>query len=157
MNRKNGNGPNAKGENWPKFLKEMQALAPALKTLSTPGNRIEARALGVHNVHEYIEQKIEDLAEVERFRNHTVNTWFDDQIQKLAPRAFAHAKRTGKLWLFKLLGYSMRVKEGYEIVGGEQAATTTALIYRFWILKAGQRFIWGQEKPKRRKSRIIKP
>lgn len=158
VSKRNGNGVNAKGENYPKFLKEMQALAPALNTLMTPGNRLEARALGRANVHEYVEEKAADLAEMERFRSHTVNQWFDTQIELLAPWAFRHAKKTGKLWLFKLLGYSMRVHEHYTPFEGKTLACTTALINRFGKMKVGQRFVWGGgEKPKPKKSRIVKP
>ncbi len=161
---RNGNhvDPRGKGENVPKFLREMQTLIPALeaKGIIGPRNREQARLLGNASMTDFLKKTTEDLAEAQRFRTWKVNTWFDEQMKTLQPRAFVLVKKTGWTWIFKALGYQFSITEGYEHSEEKNRTMpcTVSIIKRFWRYKTGIRMFWGEpESPKPTKTRIIKP
>jgi hypothetical protein len=150
---------NGKGENMPKFLKEMQSLYPALSKKfphMVPGNREEARKAGASNAEEFMQRKMEELAQTERFRAHKVNTWFDERMKELSPRLFDFAKKRKKPWLFKWAGFSFSQQDAYHNTEGVTKPCTVCLIRRFGRLKTGIRMIWEEPQGPKRKGRIIR-
>lgn len=139
--------PNGKGENWPKFLKEMQVLGPALQSRLgpvAPGNRAAARGAGFANVEEYLRKETDRLVAQQKFRDYTVNKWFDDAMKRTTPwamRLIAWLQpRVGRraALILRLLGYKLRADDGLE----SGVPFTLCTISRFGRLRVGQRFFW---------------
>lgn len=142
----NGHDPNNKGENWPKFLKEMQTLGPVIeKRLGgvMPENRAQARGNGRKNLEDFLNKETARLADLEKFRAYKVNKWFDDNLQKLAPRLFALLHDHPKWgWLIRLAGYKLTATDGTE----HNIPFTVCTITRFGMLKVGLRMFWEDPK-----------
>lgn len=148
LRKSNGHDPNNRGENWPKFLKEMQTLAPLINAKlgpSAPANRGEARAQGKGSVKQYLDEEIAKLTERQRFRDWRVNSWFDETMAKLSPWLFSIIRKRSPSWvvLLKLAGYRMSATDGIE----NGIPYTVCMVLRFGRLKTGIRFYW--EDPKR--------
>lgn len=116
--RVNGD-PNNKGENWPKFLSEMQALGPVIQSRLgdvTPVNRGQARGQGRKNLDDFLRKETLRLADQQRFRDFKVNEWFDVHMRKVAPRLFRLVERIGPRWAFliRFAGYKLAAHDGME-------------------------------------------
>lgn len=135
--------PESKGENWPKFLKEMQRLGPALSETRTPQNRAEARSNGRKSIDDFLTREMSRLADVEKFRAYKVNLWFDENMQRLAPRIMGLLKRfPRRTSLIRLAGYKLNAIDSRE----NGAPFTLCTIRRFGRLKAGLRMFWEDPK-----------
>lgn len=163
MTKQNGNhdGRNEKGENWPKFLKEMQTLVPALHRAGHigPQNREEARAMGAKSAEAFMQKEYTRLAEEQRFRAAKVAEWFDKTFKEVAPRIFALVEKRKWHWVIGLFGYRLDAEEGYQRVEWRNAPIpfTLCTIKRWGRLVKGFRMFWEDPNPPKPKSRIIKP
>lgn len=146
--RVNGD-PNGKGENWPKFLKEMQTLGPMLHSRlgpAAPANRAAARGAGFANVEEYLRKETDRLIAQQQFRDYTVNKWFDDAMRGVSPWAMRLISRRGPRWavVLRLLGYKLASTDGKE----SGVPFTLCTVSRFGRLckrnkrPVAQRFFW---------------
>lgn len=149
MNRLNGSDPNNKGENWPRFLKQMQTLGPALSNrlnATTPFNRTQARQGGRKSVGDFLNRESVRLADQQAFRDHAVNEWFDKHMKTLAPKAFRFIADRGArwAWVLKAIGYKLTATDAHE----DGLAFTLCTIRRFGRLKVGLRMFWDDPKAK---------
>lgn len=143
----NGHDPEKRGENWPKFLKEMQTLGPVIdKRLGgvMPENRAQARGNGRKNLDDFLRKETERLAGLEKFRSYKINKWFDDNLEKVNPRLIHVLRHYPKIGAFfiKAMGYKLTATDGTEA----GVPFTVCTITRFGRLKVGLRMFWEDPK-----------
>lgn len=148
---------NGRGENRQKFLKEMMRLSPVLHAAGIVGNRENARKAGFQNVEDAVNKRLDRAANIEKGKALAIDKWVCDhlfgvadedkkQVPRLVPVWAEKRIRQGKKWPLTLLGYKVVCSEEYFNVSPDGEAkmvpATVVAIYRWWVLKVGQRFVW---------------
>ncbi len=137
---------NGHGENGQKFLKELLKLAPAVHRSGVLDNRHLARKAGHRSVEDALNKRLDKAAAIEQGRAGIIDKWIEDRVfgskefPRLLPKWAEKRIRAGAKWPWIILGYQIKVIGGRHEESGLPA--TTAAIYRFFVLKMGQRFIW---------------
>lgn len=152
MSRRNVNhDPNGKGENWGRFLKDIQdpqIIGILNDDPSMRLNRKSARSLGYGNKQEAIDEALErekgklmDREQTARFRALKLGEWWRDTFEVLLPKWAYKRVLNGNQGLCRLLGYQWGQDDGNDLVDDVKAPLGHRLqpYSRAWITR--KRFI----------------
>ncbi len=137
---------NGHGEDGQKFLKELMKLAPAVHRSGILENRHLARKNGYKSVEDALNKRLDKAAAIEQGKAGIIDKWMEERLfggkefPRLLPKWAEKKIRAGEKWPWILFGYQIKIISDRDEKTG--LPTTTAAIYRFFMLKMGQRFIW---------------
>lgn len=126
--RKNLQGRNARGENWPQYLKEMQTLGPILNKMDNQQKRgivdqygKVVRSNGSHPGGSEVERMInkmdakkasKNMGKIIEYQRAVINKYIEDELKQLLPKWAMRYCAKGKKWPLKLFGIKVEVAHG---------------------------------------------
>lgn len=154
-------------ENWPKFMGELNRIAPFIPNLGESGgssipiikvkppktagekavdnaisitNRQQARAAGLQNMGD-VKTLTAKMQAIKAHQDNLVNEWFDRNIKRFLPAWYCDIAFT-HLWMLRMLGLRMEWGDTvHKHEGQTYPATVVTIMWFRWQL-AGERMVW---------------
>lgn len=159
---------NEKGEDWPKYMKEINRLTPLVSNHMNGGSSVpilnsrqSARAAGFKNQADaqaaQVEQARKDQA-IEEHKTHLINKWFDEQLAARIPAWVLNLARRYN-WVLKALGFRWGYWDHSHREGDMPKPMPATWVWLKWtrFVLAEQRMVWDNPSSSKRRNIITLP